>query len=55
MSGETDALVAYTDWLDARMDIEDFVRPLFGKTLVCDCINGDRCHGYVLVKNVRSG
>lgn len=55
MSCSTNALVDYVDWLDVRMDIDDFVRPLCGKTLLCDCTNGDRCHGYILVKNVRNG
>ena len=48
-----EAVLAYTAWLDARMDIEEFIRPLLGKSLVCDCRCEETCHGWILQKKVQ--
>ena len=39
----------YAAWLLQRNDIEEFVRPLFGKTLLCSCEQRGPCHGELLV------
>ena len=49
-----DAFAEYEDWLFQRMDLEDFVRPLRGRVLVCDCC-ARRCHGELLVKLCENG
>ena len=50
MQEQREALLAYKVWLDTRMDLADFARPLLGKSLVCDCGCAEFCHGSVLIK-----
>ena len=46
------ARASYAKWLEARCDLHDFLYPLSGRTLVCDCDCGELCHGLLLVSLV---
>ena len=39
---------AFEDYLDSRADVVEFLTPLAGKTLLCDCSEDSCCHAYVL-------
>ena len=45
-------IAAFEDFMDARADLSWFLRPLCGKTLVCDCDHAHLCHGTSLIKYV---
>ena len=42
------SLDLYSDYICSRADRFEFLKPLAGKCLLCDCNFGDRCHGHVL-------
>ena len=42
----------FSEYILARPDLEDFVRPLAGSTLVCDCELGEWCHAGLLAEMV---
>lgn len=45
-------LAQFEDLFDARADLSWFLRPLCGKTLICDCDHPHACPGSSLVKYV---
>ena len=40
----------YGEWLSARMDLEFFLQPLLGMSLLCDCDRGVGCHVHILLR-----
>ena len=46
-----DSYKAFEEWLEQRMDTEEYVRPLFGRELLCDCRDAELCHGRALQEN----
>ena len=44
----------YSLYLDSRADLSSFLRPLAGKTLICDCNLASDCHARLLVQRVNS-
>ena len=43
-----EAVACFTRYLARRADKRWFLRPLYGRVLVCDCGRPDACHGMVL-------
>ena len=46
------ALARFIAYLGDRCDIDSFLRPLAGATLLCDCSLGVHCHAYALQREV---
>ena len=40
----------YGEWLSARMDLEFFLQPVLGMSLLCDCDRGLGCHVHILLR-----
>ena len=40
----------YGEWLSARADLEFFLQPLLGMSLLCDCDRGVGCHVHILLR-----
>ena len=40
----------YQEWLATRMDLEFFLQPLLGMSLLCDCDKGIGCHVNILLR-----
>ena len=40
--------LSFQSYIEGRADYEEFLCPLLGRTLVCDCSRGVHCHGYAL-------
>ena len=51
---QDDSIKAFEEWLDDRMDTDEYLRPLFGRMMLCDCQSERTCHGCIL-ENVQSG
>ena len=47
-----DAIELYREYLDNRADLVQFLSPLRGAELICDCACGPWCHAMVLVEYV---
>ena len=47
---EADANYLYGHWLSVRMDKELFLRPLLGRSILCDCDRGLGCHIHTLLR-----
>ena len=45
-----EALISFLEYVFARPDMLDWVRPLVGATCLCDCDLGACCHGVVLME-----
>ena len=46
------ALARFIAYLRDRCDIDSFLRPLAGATLLCDCSLGVNCHAFALMREV---
>ena len=42
------ALAQFESWLWDRADLDEFLRPIIGVTVDCDCNRGEFCHFHVL-------
>ena len=49
-SSEAEANHLFGKWLMVRMDLEYFLHPLLGMTLLCDCCRGPGCHVHTLLR-----
>ena len=47
---EPEANSKFQDWLCSRMDLGEFLLPLHGMTLLCDCCRGLGCHCNILLR-----
>ena len=47
-----EALCLYREYLDCRADLAQFLEPLRGAELICDCKLGSYCHTSVLIEYV---
>ena len=47
------ALSLYSEYVESRPDLVEFVTSLNGKTLICDCDFPHLCHGYKLIDILR--
>ena len=51
-SDRSERSFCFYNYLYARADLESFLRPLAGRTLVCDCGDEDECHADILAEVV---
>ena len=47
---DAEANYRFEEWLSVRMDLEFFLHPLLGMSLLCDCHRGLGCHVHILLR-----